>query len=444
MNEAQGIVDGIVQFGRSIGAEFASIWFYLQIVLILAALATGQFLAAIARKRIDLVSLTMGWPTVLRLVVRESVEQLGIIIFILLITVIQAVISEATWPSRVNLLGVAAKLATAWVIIYLIASIIRNKFVYRAVAITAWTIAALSILGLLDRAAATLDSVGIVIGGLRISPLLVLKTTGLLLVTLWVSSVIAHFLENRIRSVTDLTPSLQVLIGKLVWLFLVTIAIVVVLSSVGIDLSALALFSGAVGVGVGFGLQKIVSNLFSGIILLADKSIKPGDVITVGDNYGWVDSMKARYTSVVTRDGREFLIPNEDLVTQQVINWSHSSNQVRLEVKFGVSYGSDPHKVIALAVQTAVSNPRVLKQPEPVCYLADFGASSLDFALRFWITDPALGVTNVRGIVLLALWDVFRREGIEIPYAVRDLRVSTPVHVVMGDTADTAKTAKKD
>jgi len=220
-----------------------------------------------------------------------------------------------------------------------------------------------------------------------------------------------------------LTPSIQVLIGKVIRLLLITFAILIALSTVGIDFSALAFFSGAVGVGLGFGLQKIVSNLVSGIILLADKSIKPGDVISVGESFGWVDAMGARYTSIVTREGREFLIPNEDFVTQRVINWSYSNDEVRLEVPFGVSYASDPHKVCELATGAARSVARVLISPAPVCHLKAFGESSLDFTLRFWIRDPVDGVTNVRGQVLLALWDTLKREGIEIPYPVRDVRL---------------------
>jgi small-conductance mechanosensitive channel len=151
-----------------------------------------------------------------------------------------------------------------------------------------------------------------------------------LMLTLWATNAASDFLDRRVRSIADLTPSIQVLIGKMIRLRLITFAILIALSTIGIDFSALAFFSGAVGVGLGFGLQKIVSNLVSGIILLADKSIKPGDVISVGDNFGWVDAMGARYTSVVTRDGREFLIPNEDFVTQRVINWSHSNDEVRI------------------------------------------------------------------------------------------------------------------
>ena len=173
----------------------------------------------------------------------------------------------------------------------------------------------------------------------------------------------------------------------------------------------------------------------SGIILLADKSIKPGDVITVGESFGWVGSMGARYTSVVTRDGREYLIPNEDFVTQRVINWSYSNAEVRLDVEFGVAYASDPHKVIALALEAVKSIPRLLPTPTPVCYLKAFGNSSLDFILRFWIRDPIDGLTNVRGAVMLALWDAFKREGIEIPFPQRDLNPRGPFHVVMEQEA---------
>ena len=148
----------------------------------------------------------------------------------------------------------------------------------------------------------------------------------------------------------------------------------------------------------------------------------------------------ARYTSVVTRNGREFLISNEDLVTQRVINWSYSNNEVRLDVEFGVAYNADPHRVCELAVAAAASVARMLIAPAPVCHLKAFGASSLDFILRFWIRDPVDGVTNVRGKVLLALWDAFKREGIEIPYPVRDVRISQPT--VEPKLAKRAKLAK--
>ena len=374
----------------------------------------------------------MGWPQFLQTVARLLLASLGSILFVLIVAIMQAATVSLDLQGRFDLLHVAASLATAWVVIALVAGLIRNQFVYRLVAASAWTIAALSILGLLQPTMTTLDSFAIVIGGLRVTPLLVIKTSVLLMLTLWAANAASDFLDRRVQSSADLTPSIQVLIGKLIRLLLITFAILIALSTVGIDFSALALFSGAVGVGLGFGLQKIVSNLVSGIILLADKSIKPGDVISVGDSFGWVGSMGARYTSIVTREGREFLIPNEDFVTQRVINWSYSNDEVRLDVAFGVSYASDPHKICQIAMDATKTVARVLISPAPVCHLKAFGDSSLDFTLRFWIRDPVDGVTNVRGQVLLALWDAFKREGIEIPYPVRDVRI-TQAAVETGD-----------
>jgi small-conductance mechanosensitive channel len=346
---------------------------------------------------------------------RLVLDNVGTIIFVVLVLSIRHGMLTLTWPSRSYLLGVAASLATAWVVIALVTGLIRNRFVYRLVAISAWTVAALSILGLLQPTTEALDSIAVVVGGLRITPLLAIKTTVLMMLTLWAANAASDFLDKRVQSSTDLTPSIQVLIGKLIRLMLISFAILTVLSTVGIDLSALALFSGAVGVGLGFGLQKIVSNLVSGIILLADKSIKPGDVISVGDHFGRVGKMGARYTSVDTRDGREYLIPNEDFITQRVANWTYSSDLVRLFVKFNTTYDSDPRKAQTAAVEAALSIERVLKKPAPQCMLTEFGATSIEFELWFWIKDPAAGIINVKSDVLLALWDTLAQQGVKIP-----------------------------
>ncbi|MGH6664362.1 MAG: mechanosensitive ion channel family protein [Pseudolabrys sp.] len=426
MDDVQQVAGSIRDALQAIGHEFSSIRLLSQLGLIVLAAVIGTLVATLIRRRIDLLAATLGWPPFLQTATRLLLANLGTIIFVLTVVLMRAAMLSLALAGRSYLLGVAASLATAWVVIALVAGMIRNRFVYRLVAVSAWTIAALSILGLLTPTMAALDSIGFVIGGLRVTPLLVIKTSVLLMLTLWAANAASDFLDRRVRSSADLTPSIQVLIGKLIRLLLITFAILIVLSTVGIDFSALAFFSGAVGVGLGFGLQKIVSNLVSGIILLADKSIKPGDVITVGENFGWVDSMGARYTSIVTRDGREFLIPNEDFVTQRVINWSYSNDEVRLDVAFGVSYASDPHKVCELAVEAAKSVERVLVSPQPVCHLKAFGESSLNFLLRFWIRDPVDGITNVSGKVLLALWDTFKREGIEIPYPVREVHMVPP------------------
>jgi small-conductance mechanosensitive channel len=432
MDEVHQLAATVSDTLQAFGREFSSLRLLGQLGLIALAAVIATVAATLTRRRVEFNALTLGWPQFLQTVARLLLANLGSIIFVLIVAIMQAATVSLDLQGRFDLLRVAASLATAWVVIALVAGLIRNQFVYRLVAASAWTIAALSILGLLQPTMTTLDSFAIVIGGLRVTPLLVIKTSVLLMLTLWAANTASDFFDRRVQSSADLTPSIQVLIGKLIRLLLITFAVLIALSTVGIDFSALALFSGAVGVGLGFGLQKIVSNLVSGIILLADKSIKPGDVISVGDSFGWVGSMGARYTSIVTREGREFLIPNEDFVTQRVINWSYSNDEVRLDVAFGVSYASDPHKICQIAMEATKTVPRVLISPAPVCHLKAFGDSSLDFTLRFWIRDPVDGVTNVRGQVLLALWDAFRREGVEIPYPVRDVRI-TQAAVETGD-----------
>ena len=414
MDDLQQLAGNIGDALRALGSEFTSVWLIVQLGLIVLAGVVGTLIAALLRRRIDIVTLSMGWPPMLRLMVRLLLDNIGTIVSVILLVIMHRAMLSLTWPSRSYLLGVAASLATAWIVIALVAGLIRNQFVYRLVAVLAWAVAALSILGLLKPTADALDSIAVVVGGLRITPLLAIKTTVLLMLTLWAANAASDFLDKRVQSSTDLTPSIQVLIGKLIRLLLISFAILIVLSTVGIDLSALALFSGAVGVGLGFGLQKIVSNLVSGIILLADKSIKPGDVISVGDHFGRVGNMGARYTSVDTRDGREYLIPNEDFITQRVANWTYSSNLVRLSVKFNTTYDSDPRQVQEAAVTAAGSIERVAKKPMPSCMLSAFGASALEFELWFWITDPSAGVANVKSDVLLALWDTLDKQGARI------------------------------
>ena len=431
MDDLDEILEALTSAWTAMAAKVTTIWVPIQLVIIALAALAGWGLAALIRKRVDFAKLTASWPVYLRIAALTAVKNLGIIASIVLLMSIYAGMRAATLPSRSYLVGVAGNLATAWVVIAILASVIHNQLFNRLVSIAAWSIAALSIVGLLEPVQDALDAAGISIGGLRITALVALKATVLLLLALWAATSASNFLDRRLRSYPDLTPSIQVLLGKLARVALLTFAVLVVLSTVGIDFSALAVFSGAVGVGVGFGLQKIVSNLVSGIILLADKSIKPGDIITLGDNYGWVDTMGARYTSVVSPDGREYLIPNEDFVTQRVINWSYSNERVGLDVRFGVSYGSDPHRVREVALAAIASVERVLSDPTPVCNLARFGDSSLDFALWFWIGDPIKGVGNVRSAVLFALWDAFKREGIEIPYPVREMRLDKPVSVVL-------------
>ena len=331
------------------------------------------------------------------------------------------VASAAGWPHL--LLRIVASLLTAWLVIH-IASILIGETVWtRLVTWVAWTIAAFNILGLLDPTIAALKSAAFEIGELRISVYDVLTTTIALALLLWAAAYVARMIETRVGSSKALSPSLKVLINKLMKIVLMGLAIIIAVQMVGIDLTALTVFSGAVGLGIGFGLQRVISNLVCGVILLVDRSIKPGDVIAIENTYGWVNTLGGRYVSVITRDGTEHLIPNETLITNPVENWTHTNSLVRLKIDVGISYRSDVHRAIELCVEAASEVERVLALPEPRCLLIAFGESSIDLQIRIWVADPANGITNVRSEVMLKVWDKFKAHGIEIPFPQRDLHL---------------------
>ena len=357
-------------------------------------------------------------------------RRLRVILFVAVVWLAVVIMREVTWPSRSYLLLVVGNLAAVWLVISISSRIIRNPLAARTVALGCWIFAALSILDLMPQAVLLLDAMAVEVGSLRISALLILKAVVTLTALLWLAGFLSRATERRMERVKDLSPSMRVLAGKFARIGLFTIAMVLGLQTIGFDLTTITVFSGAVGLGLGFGLQKVVSNLVSGVILLLDKSIKPGDVISLGETYGSITSLGARYVSVVTRDGREYLIPNEDLITNQVINWTYSDEKVRLDVPFGVSYDSDPKLVRALAAEAAATVARVEEHPAPVCHLTAFGESSVDFLLRFWIDDPGKGVVNVKGEVLLALWEALHEAGVALPYRQHDIHVRGPVELV--------------
>ena len=427
------LIDLLHTAARSVGAEVTSPWFYLQLGLILAGGGIAFGSGAAIRSRIDMTSLAVGWPTPLRLFMRTVAGSAATAMFAVLMTLARLVMLNSTWPSRSYLLAVAANLAFAWLIIRLVTSVIRNSFIVRLVSLSAWLVAALSILGQLSPAIEALDSVSIVLGGLRLTPLLLIKLGLFLVVALWLTNIASNFVEGRITQSTDLTPSIQVLLVKMVRLALMIFAVAIAMSAVGINLSALAIFSGAAGVGIGFGLQKIVANFISGLILLVDKSVKPGDLVTIGDSTGRISAMKTRYISVAAGDGREFLIPNEDLVTQKVTNWTYTDKNTLVKVIFGTNYDADPRLVCKLAVDVAASAKRAIKGKPPTCILTEFTEAGMRFSLTFWIADPD-GMDNVKSEVMVALWDAFKREGIRVPYPVRELVVrggALPVETVV-------------
>ena len=410
-------------------ALFRDDWGTYQFVIVIVGIVLAVALARLVEPMVEGRARNIkGNPDLLRVVI-AFMRRLRWVFFIAWLWLAQILIEHFTWPSRSWLVSKALALAIAWFVVAVLTRVIRNRSLARLVALGTWIYLALVLLGFVDEVTTSMNAAAITLGATRISLLSVVKGSIITAALIWAAVFIGNIVANRVERIDDVSPAIRVLLGKLTKIVLIVIAGAFALSATGIDLTAFTVLSGAIGVGLGFGLQKVVSNFISGIIILMDKSIKPGDTISLGETFGWIRELRARFVSVITRDGKEYLIPNEDFITQQVINWSFSSEYVRIDVDFGVAYSSDPHQVVEIAIATAKTIPRVTAYKAPVCWMTAFGSSSLDFKLRFWISDPANGLTNIRGEVLMALWDAFKDADIDIPFPHREVIMRTPVEV---------------
>ena len=343
------------------------------------------------------------------------------------------------------LVAASTSLLAAWIVIRLVTLVIRSPFWSKVAFYLAWPIAALDAFGVLDDVLIQLDAFSIPVGDNedgqpeRLSALDLIRTLAVFGVLFWGASFINKFVTSRINTIDELTVSFRALLSKILNILLPVVALIAALQIVGFPFGTLAIFGGAVGLGVGLGMQRTVSNFFAGFTLIADKSIKPGDVIQIEDTFGWVTEMNSRYVSIRTRDGMAHLMPNDRFINEGVINWSHSDRVVRLHAPFGIAYGTkDLRDLARRAEATAVEVERVLKTPSPRCNLIEFGDSSINFDLRFWINDPANGISNVRSDVMMAIWEMLQKTGVEVPFPQRDLHIkSAPVglHVEIEDHA---------
>ena len=342
------------------------------------------------------------------------------LVFLSLLLGLFVALNQHTW-----LLEILTSLLVAWIVVRLVSRAIRNPVLSRVTAVIAYGMAVLSILDLLGPTIEILDGpqFTLTLGEFSLSVYQVLATALLLALLLSLAAFASRLTERRLRDADWVTPTGRVLLNKTLRIALFVFAVLITIGSVGIDLTALAVIGGAVGFGIGFGLQKVFSNLISGLILLMDKSIKPGDVITVENTYGWVNKLGARYVSIITRDGIEHLIPNETMITEPVSNWTHSDANTRLRVPVGVHYDTDLELATRLGREAAASQPRVLADPAPRCLVKVFGESAIELEVRFWIQDADSGVSNIKSAVMLELWRLFREHGIRIPYPQRDLHI---------------------
>ncbi len=296
-----------------------------------------------------------------------------------------------------------------------------------------WLIIAAQYLGWLDPIISTLDSIGVAAGKSRITVWSVLKLLFTLTLFVLVAAWISRWVERRLKKLQNLAPSTRIGIAKFTNAFLIGLSILMGLNAAGVDLTALTVLTGAIGLGLGFGLQSIAANFVSGFVLLMDRSIKPGDVISLSgqsgtstENFGWVQELRGRYVVVRDRDGVEMLVPNQQLISNAVINWSYTDPRIRLKLPIRVSYRDDPELALQILLAACEGQARVLREPAPVSRLMHFSDSGIELELRFWIADPQEGVNNVRSEVNRAIWRLFKEHKITIPVAQREIVMYPP------------------
>jgi len=411
-----------------IDANIINVYVLIELGFVLAVFVAAGFFAPWLRKRID-EHLTPKAPVGF---LRRAVHALAVIAGPIAAWIILNLVSFGFSVAGQSHAWIAAaiSLTLAWIFIRLVTLVIRSKFWSQIAFFTVWPLAALDVFGVLNDLIAYLDAAAIPLGldanGIPrdLSAFDVVRAVMAFAILFWLANVVSGFLAKRIDEIEDLSPSLRALIVKILNILFPVLAFFFALQYIGVNIAALAVFSGALGLGVGLGLQSSVSNLIAGFTLIADKSIKPGDVVTVGDTFGWVTTMGARSVAVRTRDGTEHLVPNDDFIQNGVINWSHADKVVRLHAPFGVSYATkDLRKVRELCYDAVEGIDRVANNPPPQCNLMECGDSAIEFDLRFWITDPENGIANIRSDVYFAIHDAFIENGIEIPYPQRDLHL---------------------
>lgn len=402
-------------------ADFTDSTVLGQLALILAALALGWGLAHLSTRRLPP-------PDPTRPALHGLRHTLAPLAALLLLLLGKAVVKK--WLS-LSLVDVAIPLLLALTLLRLASQSLRYVFrdspllslVQRAVTGLVLLALLLHLTGLHRDVLDTLEEIGFTIGRRHVSLLLVLQGLVSVVVTLLVALALAGMLENRIARTPGLDPSLRLVLAKTMRAVLVLLAVVLALPLAGIDITFLSVFGGALGVGLGFGLQKIAANYVSGFIILLDRSVRIGDLLTVGDRFGEVTQITTRYTVLRSIDGTEAIIPNETLISSVVVNHSFTSREVRLKLPVQIAYESDVDRALACLVDIARSHPRVLAEPPPNVLLREFADSGIVLDLVVWIRDPEEGQATLRSALNLEILRRFRAEGIEIPYPRRDIRV---------------------
>jgi small-conductance mechanosensitive channel len=346
--------------------------------------------------------------------------------YLILWPVLASVLRFYPWPPLAAfILGFFAALAAALVIRNIVRGLNLSRWIAWALALFLFVAILADALGGLKNVTGPLDALAFTIGSRRLSLLAILQIAIALLALYAAVKLINQLIGQSLKRADGLDPTQRLLTQKLVAIATVAVAFFIGIDLAGIDLTALAFFSGGVGLAIGFGLQKTFGNLIAGIILLMDRSIKPGDVISVGESFGQVNKIGVRAVSIVTRDGKEYLIPNELLMTQEVVNWSYSTRDVRISIPITIDYECDVKLAQRLMIEVADASPRVLETPKPNVWMRNFGDNGIDHEIRVWILDPEAGIGPVRSDILNRLWELFGENGIKIPGPQRTIRIES-------------------
>jgi small-conductance mechanosensitive channel len=326
-------------------------------------------------------------------------------------------------PPAAFLLGLIAAAAAAMVVRHIARGLNLSRWIAWALALFLFIAILADAMGGLAKITQPLDALAFSVGTRRLSLLALIQIVITLLALYAAVKLANRLIGQSLKHAGGLDPTQRLLTQKLAAIAIIGVAFFVGIDLAGIDLTALAFFSGAFGLAVGFGLQKTFGNLIAGIILLMDRSIKPGDVISVGESFGQVNKIGVRAVSIVTRDGKEYLIPNELLMTQEVVNWSYSTRDVRISIPIGVAYDCDVKLAQQLMIEAANASPRVLSTPKPNVWMTAFGENAIQHEIRIWILDPEAGIGPVRSDILNRVWELFKENGISVPFPQRDVRV---------------------
>ena len=293
----------------------------------------------------------------------------------------------------------------------------------RVIAYCIWSLMALYIVGVLPLLMEFLDGISVNVGKQRISVFLIIQAIVTVVVTVVIALWIARAIESRVMGVAHWDSSLRAVFIKLLRVILLALAVLIALPAVGIDITVLSVFGGALGVGLGFGLQKIASNYVSGFIILLDRSIRIGDMVTIDHRQGVVSQLNTRFTVVRSLDGTEAIIPNESLITGTVINHSLSDKRVLLRLPLQISYASAPALALDLLTKIGREHPRALKEPQAGAFVTGFGDNGIALELCVWISDPEAGQIQLRSELFMRIWQTFNDNGIQIPYPQREIRI---------------------